>query len=119
MYLCGDIRKMYHTIEISYLDQHTLRFLWRNLNASHKPAIHVMNVGSFGDKPAGAITMTALRKTAKLSEAEFPEACKTITENTYVDDILDSTSDVQAARKLTRDIDELLSKGSLGIVRDR
>ena len=74
-----------------------------------------MNVVSFGDRPAGAITMTALRNTAKLSETEFLEPCNTILKNIYVDDILDSIGDVPAAKKLTNEIDYALSKGSFKV----
>ena len=33
----GDIKKMYHSIMISELDQHTHRFLWRNLEIGRVP----------------------------------------------------------------------------------
>ena len=56
--IMGDIKKMYHSVKISIFDQHTRRFLWR------EPDTYVMNVVSFGDKPAGSIVAAALRNTA-------------------------------------------------------
>ena len=32
--ITGDIKKMYHAVKISVLDQHTHRFLWRSLNTT-------------------------------------------------------------------------------------
>ena len=58
----GDIRKMYHTIKITKVDQHTHRFLWRYMNLSVEPEIYAMTSVSFGDRPAGNIATVALRK---------------------------------------------------------
>ena len=77
----GDIHKMYHAVKISPLDQHTHRFLWRDLDQSKPPESYVMTFGSFGDLPAGSIATVALRKTAKMNENKYPEAAKTILDN--------------------------------------
>ena len=68
----GDIRKMYHSIKIGILDQHTHRFLWRD-NPNIKPN-YVMASVSFGDRPAGNISITALRKTAEMGKHNYQEA---------------------------------------------
>ena len=57
--IVGDIRKMYHMVQISYLDQHVHRFLWRNLDMSKSPDVYVMTTVSFGDRPAGNISTVA------------------------------------------------------------
>ena len=64
MGISGDIKRLYHSIRISKLDQHTHRFLWRNLNTQCKPDTYVMLVVSFGDKPAGAMSALCVCKTA-------------------------------------------------------
>ena len=74
MAITGDIKKMYHAIKLSELDQHTHRFLWRDCNVTRDPDSYVMTSVSFGDKPAGNIAITALNKTAEMSESDFPEA---------------------------------------------
>ena len=75
-YIClsGDIKKMYHSVRICELDQHTHRFLWRNMNSSVAPDTYAMQCVSFGDKPAGTIAQLALRKTAEMSTEKYPEA---------------------------------------------
>ena len=113
--VCGDISKMYHTINISLLDQHTHRFFWRNLHVSCKPDTYVMNVIRFGDKPAGAITMRALSNTAEVWRQTYPKACETISKNIYVDDILDSETDSKEASELINNIDLVLSQGSFKV----
>ena len=59
--LAGDIRKLYHAVKISSIDQHTHRFLWSYMSTSVFPSTFVMNSVSFGDRPAGAIATVALQ----------------------------------------------------------
>ena len=106
---------VHHAVKISPLDQHTHRFLWRNLDQSKPPETYVMTSVSFGDRPAGSIATVALRKTAKMNESKYPEAAKTILDNTYVDDVLDSVKDKQEALKLTSNIDSVLESGGFSI----
>ena len=72
--LVGDISKMYHAIKLSEVDQHTHRFLWRFLDTSMQPETYVMTSVSFGDRPSGNISITALKKTAELFLHEYPRA---------------------------------------------
>ena len=79
------------------------------------PETYVMTVVSFRDRPAGTMTRVALRETAKPSVNPFSDACDTITQNLYVDDILDSVNDYECAVQLTKDVDEVLACGSFKI----
>ena len=113
--IIGDIRKIYHTIKIGLLDQHTHRFLWRNMESWRHPDTYVMTSVSFGDRPSGNIAIGALYKTAKMNALQFPEAAKAVEKCTYVDDIIDSLNDQSAAKKRMRDVDELIGKGGFVI----
>ena len=115
--VAGDIRKMYHSVRISELDQHTHRFLWREMQSDRKPDEYVITAVSFGDKPAGAIASRALRKTAELNAEQYPEAANTITNNSYVDDILNSFSTTEFAESITSDIDTVLETGGFQVKR--
>ena len=53
--LIGYIKKMYHTVKTSVLDQHTHRFLWRDMVTDRTPDTYVMQRVSFGDKPSTTI----------------------------------------------------------------
>ena len=109
--VAGDVRKMYHSVNISEVDQHTHRFLWRGMDENKKPDVYMMMAVSFGDKPAGAIASLALRKTAEYSLTEYPVASKMIIKNTYVDDVIDSFNSIQEADQVTEDADTILEKG--------
>ena len=111
----ADISKMYHRVLIPEEDKHVHRFLWRNLETDRLPDIYVMNVLTFGDKPAPAMAQIALQKTADEGESINPEAAKTIKDSTYMDDILDSVNTTEDAKKLTSDVDKILEKGGFEV----
>ena len=113
--LVGDIRKMYHSVHLSLLDQHTHRFLWRNLEVEREPDTYAMTRVCFGDKPAGAIATVALRKTVEEYKDQYPRAVDVILKNTYVDDIIDSFEDVTEAGLVKDNVDEMLKSGGFSI----
>ena len=86
-----------------------------NFNTQREPNVYVKTVLTFGDKPAPAITQTALRKTAEEKRDEYPEAAETLTKNSYMDDIFDSVDTVKQANKLTQDIDTVLESGGFAV----
>ena len=74
-------------MRIPEADQHTHRYLWRDLDTEKEPDVYVKTVVTFGDKPAPAMAQIALQSTAEEGEQKFPEAARVIKENTYMDDI--------------------------------
>jgi hypothetical protein len=46
---------MYNAVKLSTLDQHTHRFVWRNLETHREPGHYVLMAVAFGDQPSGAI----------------------------------------------------------------
>ncbi|CAB4009754.1 Hypothetical predicted protein [Paramuricea clavata] len=111
----GDIRKMYHAIKISVLDQHTHRFLWRDVSQDSGTSTYVMTSVSFGDKPARNVATVSLRKTAEMQRDDLPNASDTILSNTYVDEIADSVETMVTARETTGQIDDLVKVGGFQI----
>ncbi|XP_028416265.1 uncharacterized protein LOC114540191 [Dendronephthya gigantea] len=112
---CADISKMYHRILIPKEDQDVHRFLWRNLETEREPDIYVKKVLTFGDKPAPAMAQIVLRKTAEEAKEIHPEASRTLLENSYVDDIWDSAPTEQKAKKITKEVDEILATGGFTV----
>ena len=106
---------MYHGIKISKLDQMTHLFLWRDLKVDQKPHTHAMDVVNFGDRPAGCIAIAALNQTAEMSQEEYPDACKVIQDDSYVDDLLHSVPEREEGEKLMGDITNVLKKGGFKI----
>ena len=113
--MVGDRGKLFHAIDIPILDQMTHRFLWRDLEDEREPNTYVMTSVNMGNRPSGTIAMVVLRKTAEMSEIEFPLACQTIISNSYMDDKIDSVDLVEAASKVMGKIDEVLDKGDFKI----
>ena len=53
----------------------------------------------------------ALRKTAEMGSEQYPDAAKIVKDNTYMDDIIESTTDLPTVQKLMQDIETLIIKG--------
>ena len=100
--------------EIGELEQHTHRFLWRDMHTSVDPDHYVLNTVTFGDKPRGAIAMAALRKTVNRFE-DSPEVTNMIVKNTYVDDLLGSVDSRDEAEDLMDRIERVLDKGGFHV----
>ena len=63
--ISGDIRKMYHAVKIDSIDQHTHRFLWRNMEIEREPDVYVITSVSFGDKPERKYCYTGIEKNCR------------------------------------------------------
>ena len=44
-----------------------------------------------------------------MSKYEYPDAWKAVTEKTYMDNIVDSVTNVKDSKSLTKEIDQMLS----------
>uniref|UniRef100_A0A5S6QZG5 Reverse transcriptase domain-containing protein n=1 Tax=Trichuris muris TaxID=70415 RepID=A0A5S6QZG5_TRIMR len=88
----ADIAKMFHQVLIPEKDQTMLRFLWRT-PGSNAPLKHLqMTVHIFGAVCSPAICTYVLRRNAKDNRSQFPQVCRKVTDNFYVDNYLDSTT---------------------------
>ncbi|VDI24027.1 Hypothetical predicted protein [Mytilus galloprovincialis] len=113
--LAGDISKMYNAIRLSPLDQHTHRFVWRNLETHRDPDHYALLTVTFGDRPSGAISTLALHQTAQMYQHIYPDASKMVIRNSYVDDILQSVESVDNARLITQQTEKMLACGGFRI----
>ena len=111
----GDIRKMYNSVRISEVDQHCHRFLWRSMEMFREPDINVLTTVTMDDRPGGTVATVAMYKTAEMSEKAYPLEANIIKESSYVDDIADSASNVEAAKEITGNITEILKTGNFHI----
>ena len=111
----GDISKMYHSISIPIPDQMTQLFLWRNLVETIRPKTFAMTVVNFGNRPSGVIALTALQRTAGMYKDVFPEASRIITQNSYMDDIMESTDKKEKLTELIKQIEDILHSGGFKI----
>ncbi|XP_033646409.1 uncharacterized protein LOC117305639 [Asterias rubens] len=110
----GDIAKMYHQVRIPERDKHVHRFLWRSYE-DREPDVYVKEVVTFGDMPAPAMALTALKRTAAEGARDYPEASRVLDCDTYMDDICTSTRSVEKATRLTSQIDAVLNAGGFKV----
>ena len=106
--VAGDISKMFYQVKIPLEDMHVHRFLWRNYQ-ERAPDTYLLTTVTPGDKPAPAMAITALLKTAKENEVEHPQAAQTLQHDTYMDDICTSVKSRADVIELTKEVDQVLS----------
>ena len=111
----GDISKMYNSVRLKPVEQHTHRFLWRNMETHRNPDHYCMITVSFGDRPGGPIAITAMFKSADMKKDVYPEAARVIKRNSFVDDLLKSVKNRKIAQRLIREIEEILNDGGFKI----
>ena len=70
---------------------------------------------TFGDRPSGSIAILALRKTAEMLKKDYPEVWKLINKNCYLDDLLHSVANREAAEKLMKDTEKVLEHGGFQV----
>ena len=106
-----DITKFYQSILATERDQHLRRVLWRGGDSATKPDIYITTTVNFGDRPAGCITLTALRKTAELFGHIDEEAAEKLKHDNYVDDICSGGSCREDAERISKNMDLIASYG--------
>ena len=85
--LVEDVSKMYQSIEVTEVEWHTRRILWRNGEVECEPNVYCLTTVTYGDVCVGCIATTALRTTAKMYAWISEEASKKLIDDTYVDDV--------------------------------
>ena len=113
--LVGDIRKMFHAVELKPLEQQCHRFLWRDMDAEKEPDVFVMVKVNMGDRPAPAIATEALNMTAEMFQESKPLAATFIQNSSYVDDLIDSQPTLGIVKDLQKDTEEILGAGGFKI----
>lgn len=113
--IAGDISKMYNSVLISELDKMTHRFLWKDMNTNKQPDHYCLQTVTFGDRPSGIISITALRKTAEMFKTKYPETVDMIMGDSYVDDILHSCETMSEAVGKINATEEILKAGGFHI----
>ena len=113
--LVGDISKMYNSIDTTVKERHLRRVLWRNLNINENPKVYGVEKVMFGDKPAAAISATAISLTAERFKYIDEVASEKIKTDIYVDDITTGDSTVYRTMRLKENIRKILSEGGFKV----
>ncbi|XP_062557274.1 uncharacterized protein LOC134222147 [Armigeres subalbatus] len=101
--VCGDIKEMYHQVQIRVEDQHCQRFLLKNEN-EESPSTYIVQVMTFGACCSPSTAQHVKNSNAKRFEQEYPEAANAIIKGHYVDDMLVSTETEEEAVNLAQQV---------------
>lgn len=110
----GDIKEMYHQVQIRAEDQRFQMFLWRP-NPNCKPQVYVMQVMTFGATCSPSCAQHVKNLNAERFRNSHPNAAECIIRNHYVDDMLDSVDDENEALQLCKDVFEVHKEGGFHI----
>ena len=106
---------MYQTVMTTPEERHLRRVLWRSMDTSREPDVYIITCNNFGSGPAGAVTIATLRYLADLKRTELPRAAEQITNQSYVDDLIDSVNQYDAAVEITKDVDTIFALGNFEV----
>ncbi|XP_062711049.1 uncharacterized protein LOC134289063 [Aedes albopictus] len=112
--IAGDIREMFHQIQIRPQDRQAQRFLWRDAPGETCKE-YVMDVATFGSTCSPSSAQYIKNRNAEEWSEQYPEAAVAIIECHYVDDYLDSLDCEEEAVRLALDVKTVHAKAGFDI----
>ena len=107
--LSSDISEMFLQVGIREEDRKYHRFLWRDFHTECEPTIYEFQRLVFGNTASPFCSQFVIQSHAKKHATEFPEAADSVSNSMYVDDLLDSSETVAAAKNLQQQLTTLLA----------
>ena len=118
--LVADVEQMFHQVRVREEDQPALSFLWRNLDQKKPPDVYQMMVVIFGAKCSPTLANHVLLRTAEehqVDTAESRAAVSAVRNNFYMDDLLVSVKDAETAKRLQKEVTEIVAKGGFRLTK--
>lgn len=112
--VCGDIREMFHQIQIREQDRLSQCFLWRD-SPTDDVQIYIMDVATFGSTCSPVSAQFIKNLNAEQFSEQYPRATVAIVKKHYVDDYLDSFKTIQEAIEVVKEVKFVHSKGGFDI----
>lgn len=106
--VCSDIAKMYRQILVSPEDRHLQKILWRD-NSNEPISMYTLNTVTYGTKSAPYLALRCLKQLSIDFQEQYPEACKIISRDFYVDDLITGFESEQAAVDTCKEISSILN----------
>ena len=107
---------MYNTIHLNKRFWTYQRYIWQaELDPAKIPVEKIIKTVIYGLRPSGNQAEYALSQLGKLSKIEYPEACRIIHEDTYMDDCISGASSHTEAERCIDDLETVLNKGSFSL----
>ena len=113
----ADVESMYYQVQVPENQQTCLNFLWwENHDIEFHPQEFCMCAYVFGVTYSGGCSNNPLRRTGVDNEAEFGKAATSTFLNNYVDDLLESVSNINLAKQLVKDVISMCKSGGFKFV---
>jgi len=109
--LAKDLSKFYQCVDVDELAQHLRRVVWRGGQLDKEPEIFITTTVNFGDHPAGCISITAVRETAKRFQEICPQAAWFIQNRCYVDDALAGADTKEELETISNGMEAIVARG--------
>ncbi|XP_058449074.1 uncharacterized protein LOC131429041 [Malaya genurostris] len=107
----GDLREMYHQVQMRPADQQCKRFFWRENESDKYSSIYVMQVMSFGACCSPSTAQFVKNTHAKQFEHDYPEAVNAIIYQHYVDDMFISAETIDRTTQLAAEVKMIHASG--------
>lgn len=105
----ADLEKMFRQIMVSPEHQPFQCILWQN--ATEKLCVYVLRTVTYGTTSAPYLAIRVLQQLAEDEEDRFPNACQIIRTDTYVDDVISATDNIQEALSVYEELSTLVKSG--------
>ena len=109
----ADISKFHNQVHLCEEDIHMQRFLWRGMKTDEAPKTYAVKVNNFGVAPANVIATSALHSSADKYQDVYPEACRDIKEQIYIDDELVAAENKVKLVEKTVQMDEITAHAGM------
>ena len=111
----GDVREMFHQVNIRLCDQPAQHFLWRGDRRDGVPDVYTMQVMIFGAASSPTSAQYIMRRNALDFEADFPKVAAAVQTKFYMDDYFDSTATEAEAEEMIASTIEVQRRGGFHI----
>ncbi|XP_058810958.1 uncharacterized protein LOC131675834 [Topomyia yanbarensis] len=108
--LVSDVEKMFRQINLSPEDRPLQCILWRAA-PGEEVEVYELNTVTYGTKPAPFLATRTLKQLATEEEGRFPLAARAANEDTYMDDVITGSDDVETALEMRFQLDKMMSRG--------
>lgn len=105
----ADIEKMYLHVNLNKRHRDYQRIIWRK-DSSESLKNYRFTTLTFGINCSPYLAMATMQHHAKQESSEFPEACKIILQDSYMDDVSSGCDNVTEAIKLQKEVTQVLSR---------
>ncbi|XP_062538652.1 uncharacterized protein LOC134206926 [Armigeres subalbatus] len=112
--LVADVEKMFRQVLVCEEDRPLQSILWRSSPEEEISAFQ-LNTVTYGTKPAPFLATRVLKQLSDDEEGRFPLAAKTVREDTYMDDVITGTNEVDEAVDLRKQLQDLMEAGGFNL----